>query len=193
MRIFVFHQVLTVYWIIRLIYGLKCLNLAKLSPNQHRLGSSVSHSELNIENNMEFTGFAVLLWLSTRSKPTANVFGNDTGKHTLITPELAILPDKLRFIWSSTRDRKLRKFTLPDKHRYGLEFQISHNYYSLQYILMCSRHQRQIRDLFVMCSRHQRQIRDLFVMCSRHQRQIRDLFVMCSRHQSYICQRLQRT
>ena len=85
----------------------------------------VSHSELNIENNIEFTGFAVLLWLSTRSKPAANVFGNDTGKHTLITPELAILPDKLCFIWSSTRDRKLRKFTLLDKHCYGLEFQIS--------------------------------------------------------------------
>ena len=39
----------------------------------------------------------------------------------------------------------------------------------------------------------------VFVMCSRHQRQIRDLFVMCSRHQSYLSTfttyrfRLQRT
>ena len=30
------------------------------------------------------------------------------------------------------------------------------------------------------------QIIIVFVMCSRHQRQIRDLFVMCSRHQSYL-------
>ena len=30
------------------------------------------------------------------------------------------------------------------------------------------------------------QIIIFFFMCSRHQRQIRDLFVMCSRHQSYL-------
>ena len=45
-------------------------------------------------------------------------------ENILISSELAISPDKMCFIWTSTRDRKLRKFALPDKHRYGLEFQI---------------------------------------------------------------------
>jgi hypothetical protein len=54
-----------------------------------------------------------------------NIIENATGKDILISLELAILPDKLCFIWTSTRDRKLRKFALPDKHRYGLEFYIS--------------------------------------------------------------------
>ena len=67
----------------------------------------------------------VSLWLSTRSKPAVNIIENATGKDILISSELAILPDKLCFIWTSTRDRKLRKFALPDKHRYGLEFHIS--------------------------------------------------------------------
>ena len=40
-HIFLFHYVLTVYWIIRLLNGLKCQNLVKLSLNQHHLGSYV--------------------------------------------------------------------------------------------------------------------------------------------------------
>jgi hypothetical protein len=67
----------------------------------------------------------VSFWLSTRSKLAVNIIENATGKDILISLELAILPDKLCFIWTSTRDRKLRKFALPDKHRYGLEFYIS--------------------------------------------------------------------
>jgi hypothetical protein len=67
----------------------------------------------------------VSFWLSTRSKPDVNIIENAAGKDILISSELAILPDKLCFIWASTRDRKLRKFALPDKHRYGLEFHIS--------------------------------------------------------------------
>jgi hypothetical protein len=55
-----------------------------------------------------------------------NIIKNATGKNILISSELAILPDKLSFIWASTRDRKLRKFALLYKHRYGLEFHISH-------------------------------------------------------------------
>ncbi|CAB3977922.1 Hypothetical predicted protein, partial [Paramuricea clavata] len=63
--------------------------------------------------------------LSTRSKPAVNIIENATGKDILISSELAILPNKLCFIWASTLDRKLRKFALPDKHRYGLKFHIS--------------------------------------------------------------------
>ena len=38
-----------------------------------------------------------------------------------ISPNLAILPDKLCFVWISTRDTNLRKFNLPKYHRYGIE------------------------------------------------------------------------
>ena len=55
----------------------------------------------------------VCLWLLTRSKPDVIDIQNATGKNILISSELAILPDKMCF-----------KFALPDKHRYGLEFQI---------------------------------------------------------------------
>ncbi|CAB3984752.1 fatty acid amide hydrolase-like [Paramuricea clavata] len=40
--------------------------------------------------------------------------------------QLAKLPDKLCFIWMSTRDIFLRKSSYPCKHRYGLEFSIKH-------------------------------------------------------------------
>jgi hypothetical protein len=47
---------------------------------------------------------------------TSSPLGNIT-----ISPNLAILRDKLCFIWISTRDTNLRKFNLPKYHRYGIE------------------------------------------------------------------------
>jgi hypothetical protein len=51
---------------------------------------------------------------------TSSPLGNIT-----ISPNLAILPDKLCFVWISTRDTNLRKFKLPKYHRYGIELRTS--------------------------------------------------------------------
>ena len=80
--------------------------------------------------------FIVFYWLSSRSKPAANIFTNSTGKFILISSELAVLPERMCFIWTSTRDRNLRKFNLPDKHRYGLEFQISRNCFHVVLLIL---------------------------------------------------------
>jgi hypothetical protein len=47
---------------------------------------------------------------------TSSPLGNIT-----ISPNLAILHDKLCFVWISTRDTNLRKFNLSKYHRYGIE------------------------------------------------------------------------
>ena len=47
---------------------------------------------------------------------TSSPLGNIT-----ISPNLAILPDKLCFVWISTRDTNLRKLNLSKYHRYGIE------------------------------------------------------------------------
>ena len=65
-----------------------------------------------------------------------NIFTNSTGKFILISSELAVLPEKMCFIWTSMRDRNLRKFNLPDKHRYGLEFQISRNCFHVVLLIL---------------------------------------------------------
>ena len=69
----------------------------------------------------------IFFWLSRRSKPTEKTIAYATGRYIMISPGLVILPEKVCFIWTSTRDRKLRKLAIPDIHRYGLEFQISRN------------------------------------------------------------------
>ena len=42
-----------------------------------------------------------------------------------ISSELARLPDKLCFVWISTRDTKLRSFNLPKYYRYGMDLRIA--------------------------------------------------------------------
>ena len=69
----------------------------------------------------------LVIWLFTRSKPQLTVLDDETTlKRVIISSELTKLPDKLCFIWMSTRDIFLRKSSYPCKHRYGLEFSIKH-------------------------------------------------------------------
>ncbi len=65
------------------------------------------------------------LWLLKRSKPVVSTNKNAIKDNVFISSELAILPDKMSFIWASTLDRKLRKFNLPKKYRYGLDFNVT--------------------------------------------------------------------
>ena len=65
------------------------------------------------------------LWLLKRSKPVVSTNKNAIKENVFISSELAILPDKMSFIWASTLDRKLQKFNLPKKYRYGLDFNVT--------------------------------------------------------------------
>ncbi len=73
----------------------------------------------------------VFFWLSTRSKPNLNtiIF---TQKLT-IAPELVSIPNKLGYLWTSTRDNIQRKSTFPSQlhYRYGLTFNIKNNHIHL--------------------------------------------------------------
>ena len=56
----------------------------------------------------------------------------------IVSAELAILLEKICFVWSATRDVVLRKFYLSNFYRYGLDFQINcNNTTSLICILLC--------------------------------------------------------
>ena len=46
---------------------------------------------------------------------------------SIIGPELATLSSNLSLIWSSTQDKTLRKFNLPNGYRYGLWLQFAKN------------------------------------------------------------------
>ena len=43
----------------------------------------------------------------------------------VISSELAVLPEKLCYIWTATRDVKQRKLNYPEKFRYGLNFKLN--------------------------------------------------------------------
>lgn len=59
-------------------------------------------------------------------------------KNVHVSAEITVLPEKLCFVWTATRDVVLRKFNLPKFHRYGLDFQINRNNAStLICILLC--------------------------------------------------------
>ena len=65
----------------------------------------------------------VVVWLSTRAKPQLVVLDDvKIFDSVFISSELTTLPDKLTFIWTSTRDTSMRKLNYPCKIRYGLEF-----------------------------------------------------------------------
>jgi hypothetical protein len=65
-------------------------------------------------------------YLSTRAKPQLVVLDDvKIFDSVFISSELTTLPDKLIFIWTSTRDTSVRKLNYPCKLRsYGLEFNI---------------------------------------------------------------------
>lgn len=64
-------------------------------------------------------------WLSIRSKPEIIHLNTKTIPQNIsISSQLSTLPDRLCFLWTSTRDNMLRKSTFAINLRYGLQFQI---------------------------------------------------------------------
>ena len=53
--------------------------------------------------------------------------GTTSRSIIIIGPELTTLSSNLSLIWSSTQDKTLRKFNLPNCYRYGLCFQFVKN------------------------------------------------------------------
>ena len=72
---------------------------------------------------MWFFLLLTIYWLAIRSKPELERFENRPASIS-IASELVRIPDKLCFLWTSTRDNILRKSNFPCKHRYGLELQV---------------------------------------------------------------------
>ena len=69
----------------------------------------------------------IIFWLAKRSKPERVRFEDrSTSTNISIASELARIPDRLCFLWISTRDNILRKSNYPCKHQYGLELQVKH-------------------------------------------------------------------
>ncbi|CAB4011989.1 Hypothetical predicted protein [Paramuricea clavata] len=69
----------------------------------------------------------IIFWLAKRSKPELVRFEDrSTSTNISIASELARIPDRLCFLWISTRDNILRKSNYPCKHHYGLELQVKH-------------------------------------------------------------------
>jgi hypothetical protein len=72
--------------------------------------------------------------LSKRSKlENVSHDGNTNFSNISICSELTSIPGRLGLLWTSTRDRVLRKYNLPlnNYHRYGLHFNIKNNYSQL--------------------------------------------------------------
>jgi hypothetical protein len=67
-----------------------------------------------------------ILCVSIKTK-RVHYTGQILSKDIFISSELTALPEKLCYVWVSTRDVVLRKYNLPcnNRHRYGLDLQIS--------------------------------------------------------------------
>ena len=63
-----------------------------------------------------------ILWLCSRLEPNF-IKIKSTLNGVIVNPQLAILPQKLCYIWIATRDFKQRKFNYPLNYRYGLNLQ----------------------------------------------------------------------
>jgi hypothetical protein len=76
-----------------------------------------------------------ILCVSIKTK-RVHYTGQILSKDIFISSELTALPEKLCYVWVSTRDVVLRKYNLPcnNRHRYGLDLQnqsqdLAHSYY----------------------------------------------------------------
>jgi hypothetical protein len=81
----------------------------------------------------------VIVLLSKRSKPEiVHYDGNANFSNIAISSELISIPGRLGLLWTSTRDRVLRKYNLPlnNYHRYGLQFNVNNNYSQFLFILL---------------------------------------------------------
>ncbi|CAB4004932.1 Hypothetical predicted protein [Paramuricea clavata] len=86
-----------------------------------------------------FLTLAVSFWLLKRSK-TALPHHNNTSMpgNIVISSKLTSIPDRLSYIWTSTRDVVLRKCAMSSKYRYGLEFKIKKNNLHLFLLILLS-------------------------------------------------------
>ncbi|CAB4010566.1 Hypothetical predicted protein [Paramuricea clavata] len=86
-----------------------------------------------------FLILAVSFWLLKRSK-TALPHRNNTSMpgNIVISSKLTSIPDRLSYIWTSTRDVVLRKCAMSSKYRYGLEFKIKKNNLHLFLLILLS-------------------------------------------------------
>ena len=86
-----------------------------------------------------FLFLAVSSWLLTRSKLTLLRHNNNsTPGNIFISSNLISIPDRLSYIWTSTRDFVLRKRAMSSKYRYGLEFKIKENNLHLFLLILLS-------------------------------------------------------
>ncbi len=70
----------------------------------------------------------IVLWLLSRSTPTlVRIDVNKSSQNFTISSELTSLSERLSCLWTSTRDKILRKHTTLSYHRYGLQFKNLHH------------------------------------------------------------------
>ena len=68
--------------------------------------------------------FVIIFCLCSKLKRSDGI--NKTAIDSfVISSELAVLPEKLCYIWTATRDVKQRKLNYPEKLRYGLNFKLN--------------------------------------------------------------------
>ena len=71
-----------------------------------------------------FMLFVIIFCLCSKLKRSDGI--NKTSIDSfVISSELAVLPEKLCYIWTATRDVKQRKLNYPEKLRYGLNFKLN--------------------------------------------------------------------
>ena len=88
-----------------------------------KMNSKTYQKLLNVAAGVLF--FLLTLWLSMRSKPEISYLNTKSApENVLISSELTTLPDKLCFLWTSTRDNMLRRSTMDINLRYSLQLQI---------------------------------------------------------------------
>ena len=67
----------------------------------------------------------IIFWLLSRSIPMlVQIDANKSQLNFTISPELTSLSERLSCLWTSTRDKILRKQDILSYHRYGLQFEI---------------------------------------------------------------------
>ena len=80
----------------------------------------------------------IYIWLLPRSKPTLYHYTAPKSSNFEISSELTSIPDRLSYIWTSTRDNVLRKHSFSLNYRYGLQFEIKNNNQHLFLIILLS-------------------------------------------------------
>ena len=82
----------------------------------------------------------IIFWLLSRSIPMlVQIDANKSQLNFTISPELTSLFEKLSCLWTSTRDKILRKQAMLSYHRYGLQFEIRNkNLHLLQFFYASS-------------------------------------------------------